>query len=253
MRRGLVLGLTLLLMLRTLAWAAPAPTSLTTGVTNTDNTVFTTASVSIQANTLITFCVGSRLVSGTTVTDPTASGLSATWVIIDKLSGGSDPSRYQVCFRTMSGSSQSGTVTVTFTETMTQAVWNITEWTGVDTGGTNGSAAIVQFKTATAACSSCTVTLDSALTSGNRPFAAFVSGTGSAGATPETNWTELFDLHESSVLGAGEWKDADDDNSASYTFATSTQVVMVMMEIKAAAGGGGGADVSARGLLMGVH
>lgn len=121
------------------------PTALTSGSENTDNTVFTTASISPSANQLILLSVTGHTTSGAAIV-PTIAGNGLTWVkIIDQQWR---PIASPICsltvFRAMGASPSSGTVVITFSGTQKDCAWVIAEFANIDTGGSDGADAIVQ-------------------------------------------------------------------------------------------------------------
>lgn len=103
---------------------------------------FVTASVTITANRL---CLVSICNSGpTTVRTPTLSATGVTFVQVQTHTANTTTDRITL-FRAMVTSNQTGAITITFTGTdQTQVSWIVSEITGTDITGTNGSGAIVQ-------------------------------------------------------------------------------------------------------------
>lgn len=108
--------------------------------TNTDS--YTTASISPGANRLVMAAVYSRFNSSGNV--PTLTGNGITWVpVITQRT--SDNILRMTIFRGLVVGPSAGTVTIDFAaQTQEFCVWIISEFTGVDTGGVDGSGAIVQ-------------------------------------------------------------------------------------------------------------
>jgi hypothetical protein len=116
-------------------------TNLTSN-TGSSASSFNTASISPASNALILVSVRSNV--GSTVTTPTVSGASMTWVQITatQVAGAAD---IIYLFRGLSASPGSGALTIDFSgQSQDQTHWIVDQLTGVDTGGTNGSGAIVQ-------------------------------------------------------------------------------------------------------------
>ena len=118
--------------------ASAADTSGTVG-----GTVFTTASFTPTANALVIGCVLNSHASA--AEEPVSVvGNGGTWVKITTQLG--DASTWRLTsYRYMQASPSTGTLVFTYTGAQTGAAWKIHEFTGVDTSGTNGSGALVQF------------------------------------------------------------------------------------------------------------
>jgi len=140
-------------------------TNLTAGTDTTDDSDSITASITPSANKLILLTVSSRA----DAVQPTISSISGnglTWVEIGHSDYDASGSRRSIfLYRAMGASPSSGAVTITWGGTQTAKAWVIDEISGVDTSGTNGSGAIVQFKASNATGTSLTITLDSAVSS----------------------------------------------------------------------------------------
>jgi hypothetical protein len=228
------------------AWAAPAPTLLTSGSSTTDQSSYTTASVTAHANKLILVCVAGRPDDNSSQA-VTVSGLSATWAQVALADSGAF-GRFAACYRTMVSSDQTGTITLNYNETQLTATWAVTEWSGVDLSGTNGSGAIVQAVTNNAtSATSLTVTLAGFSSSVNRPY-AFFRYSGSTGTSSEAGWTSLpsdiTDAENSSGV-LGEWRNDTSDTTPSASSSASGAWAGIAIEIRAE-------GVSGSMLLMGV-
>jgi hypothetical protein len=199
----------------------------------------TTASIAPTANRLILVTVyvfnDSNPVAPTSVV-----GNGITYVLEETTGvfGGSASNDYQGwTYRGMSASPSSGVITITHANGQGFISWTVSQSDDqVDTGGTNGSAAVVQSVPGT-------VTLATGLTINLAAFGSANNGTygviglfSTAFTTPGTGFTELSDL------GNGEPQSQyriDNDTSVDWTFA-SNDAGGIAFEIKAAAGGGGG-------------
>ena len=129
------------------------PNHLATACTATSP--YTTASIAPGANRLVLLWVNDRGTGNPTVTSVAGNGL--TWVQVNTLTFGSNGRL--TLYRAMGAAPTAGTVTITFSGTIARACWSIVEYDGVDTSGTDGSGAVVQSVTGTAASTSLTVTL----------------------------------------------------------------------------------------------
>lgn len=140
---------------------AIAGTNLGGSAANTQSSV-NTASISPAANALILIVVSSY-VSGGTPNAPTLSGNSLTYVQHDTIQTGN----YRVTlFRAMGASPSTGAITISFGgQTQTAITWEMSQFTGVDTTGTNGSGAIKQENNHTASSATSNTTTLSAFSS----------------------------------------------------------------------------------------
>jgi hypothetical protein len=219
---------------------------LTQDGTTADQTSYTTASVTLTANRLYLLGVGGVLTDSTPLPTITSSG--ATWAAVAGVSHSSiaSPDVRTLVFRTMVGSDQTGAITIDYgASTMEACNWILTEWTGIDTGGTNGSGAIVQSATArNDSATSIAVTLAAFADAVNN--AAF--GLGCANTTdaitldssPGT-YTALGDqTHAGALLIShirGEYR-VGEDTSVAFATASTRSWGAVAIEIKAAASTG---------------
>ncbi len=128
---------------------------------STDNTTgYTTGSITPTASRLQTIAILSS--ESTTAETPTSVvGCGLTWVLIPGAETYCHPSavtRRLSVWRARGSSPTTGTLTITFANAMTSCLWSWSEHTNADTSGLNGSGAIVQVVTSTAAGGSSTMT-----------------------------------------------------------------------------------------------
>lgn len=118
----------------------------TKGVDSVAGSSAVTASVTPGADKLMLLTVGQRIDSGTP-NEPTVTGNGLTWVAIDtKVYDDSGSQRRVTLFRAMGPSPSAGAITIDFaSQSQSHIVWILDEVSGMDTSGTNGSGAIVQF------------------------------------------------------------------------------------------------------------
>lgn len=219
------------------------PTVKTTGMGTTGTTSYATASITPGANKLLIACVGYRR-GGATPTAPTASGNGLTWTpIVTKVHR--DGNQAFRIFAALTGASPSaGAVTFSFSETMQNAHWQITEWdftnivsvalavpqgVGVDnannTTSMNGSLGSAISKASHA-------------TYGGM-FLVDVVGTG---ITPGDSETELADQTNNVTFNwrsQFQWKQGTDNNMAWGYANGGNNPVGCFVEIAAAPAGGG--------------
>ena len=152
-----------------------------------------------------------------------------------------------IVFRAMGASPSAGAVTIDFAgDTHLGCAWSIVEFAGVDTGGTNGSAAVVQSNNNREDGDSdqaLSVTLASFGAADNRPYAAFAANRNAATTwVPETDYDQLHQVAHASPDHSlmTEWRDDATDTSPSATLAVATlNVAGIALEIKAAGAAAG--------------
>ena len=125
-------------------------TNLTAGSSGTDSQTYNTASVSPGANRLILVPVTIRNYTAANLGTISLSGNGLTWVEVATVtysSIASSQNRTSI-FRAMGASPSAGAITITISGSgQTACAWSVDEFDGVDTSGTNGSGAIVQYDT----------------------------------------------------------------------------------------------------------
>lgn len=125
--------------------AAISATHILTAQNGVGGNSFTTASGSPHTGSLQLLLVGSQVSSGTSQ-PPTVTGDGLTWVqVATQLS--SDNLRRATLFRAL-GTPTAGALTMDYAGvSQLRTGWSWSEYSGVNSGGTNGSAAIVQSAT----------------------------------------------------------------------------------------------------------
>lgn len=122
-------------------------TNLTAALSDTASTSFTTASISPGANKLILCAISSRRGDSIQPLPPSVSGCSLTWVQVISVDWDTTTVTMKTItvFRAMGSSPTTGSITFDFgTESQTNVNWIVDEFDGINTGGTNGSDAVVQ-------------------------------------------------------------------------------------------------------------
>lgn len=156
---------------------AVACTNITSNFDEDGGSGSTTASVTLVAGRLYLLTVTQRRGDSTDPVEPTISSTGATWVKVNTVVFDSTSSsrRRVTVFRTMVSSNQTGTITITYGSNVSDAIWILDEFTGVDTTGTNGSGATVQSATNKneAGATSLTVTLAAFGSTNNATYGAF--------------------------------------------------------------------------------
>lgn len=210
-------------------------THILTNGSGTDGTSFETASVSLSANKLVLLAVTNRI-SATPPTTPTVSGASRTWTQVAT----KDESNIQrtTVFRSLSGSANSGALTIDFgLDTQVRCLWSVAEFTGVDTGGTNGASAIVQSVTdSSASADPFSITLAAFSDAANATYGAIGVTVADAAITEGSGFTELGDavITEATVTATqSEWR-ADNDTSVDWNLNAAAVCTGVAIELKIA-------------------
>jgi hypothetical protein len=218
--------------------------ALTSGTDATNGTSYATASVAPTANRLVMVAVHSPATTAANAAAPSGvSGAGLTFVkLVERVNTtfGTAVSLW----RAMDAAPSSGAITITFANQQERCAWSVFEFDGIDTGGSNGSAA-VNSNTASAtnagASASATATLAAFASANNGAVMAtgFFDATGVVKTcTPDTGWTEIHDL---GLTEAGnralsietQWR-ADNDTTAVGTWNANGGVLTVAAELVAA-------------------
>jgi hypothetical protein len=169
-------------------------TRLTAGNSRVNSRVCTTASIAPAANALVTVAVLGH--NGTTAApSPTVSGGGmAAWTQVSTVTfdGVATPHKRLTVFRALSASPGSGPLRITFTTMEANCEWIVSQWTGVETSGTNGGNAIAQAASARGDnVTGLVVTLGAFATPGNVAYGTFGVRRSTAGITPGAGFTEI--------------------------------------------------------------
>jgi Big-like domain-containing protein/invasin-like protein/calcineurin-like phosphoesterase family protein len=179
--------------------ATPPPavisqTLLTSGNNTTNQTTYTTASITPAPNTLITIAVLSQQ-STAVAADPTVTGGGiASWDVVNSVVFDTKATPHQrvTVYRAMSPAPGSGPITIKFSVNVSHAEWIVSQWSGVATTGTNGAGAIVQSASAAAdAASGLTVSLAPFSSSNNVAYGLFGVVKSTVAVTPGSGFTEI--------------------------------------------------------------
>lgn len=235
-------------------------TNLTSGSNTTDATSFQTANITPTANRLVLVAVLSSIAS-TPPNAPTLTGNGLTYVKITEVTFHTIASPWSrlSLWRAMGASPTTGRITIDFgAQTQGCCVWSVSEYDGINTGGTNGSGAIVQSQIAQADASAgpLAVTLSAFGHADNATFAAFGSGLNGS-FSPNGGLTEIHDTATSSPATTLEtcWS-ASNDTSPDATPNTTGDLAGIAIEIKSATATSTGGKVTGgklvnHGLLKG--
>lgn len=137
-----LLPLFALLAIPAITLAAVTPTALETTGNNTDQTSYSTGSITPTGDRLILACV--YTIAAAAPNTPTASGNGLTWVEVNSTTDDL-ANRRATLFRALGSSPSTGAITFDFAgQTQSGAAWSVIEYSNIDTSGTNGSGAIIQ-------------------------------------------------------------------------------------------------------------
>ena len=217
---------------------------LTAGSHATNLNTYTTASISPAPNALITVAVRNHRTPA--ANSPTLSGGGMTsWTQVasvdyDPVSG--SLGRLTV-FRALSATPGSGPITITFVGSVSNVDWIVSQWTGVDQTGVNGSGAIGQTGSARGdAVTALSVPLAAFGNANNVAYGAVGARLNAPAITPGSGFTEIAEVTpgENTLLEA-QW--ATNLNTIQGSLTTAKNAALLGIEIKA--GGGGAPTVSA--------
>jgi hypothetical protein len=209
-------------------------TLLASGNNAVNQRIYTTATISPAPNALITVAVLMRRSSGVLSPTITGGGMPA-WESVASVDFDTQvlPTKRLVVFRALSAAPGSAPITITFSSSVSNAQWIVSQWDGVETGGTNGSAAIVQTGTGRSDGTTGLAVPLAAFAAAN-DVAYGVVGVAKNGpiVTPAAGLTEVAEVSsgETSALQA-EWAANQPTVGASWT--SSTKAGILALEIKA--------------------
>lgn len=217
---------------------------------NNDSTSVTSSSITNTANSLVLATVVQRTGITADPNTPTLSGLSLTWVqVATILYDTTSSSRRRVTVFRALGASASGTVVADFGgQSSTHSAIIISEFSGVDTSGTNGSGAIVQSATnkdESGTATTVVATLAAFGSANNATFGAF-GGAGSQVTTAGSGFGDLLQVSNGGAVDVStQWR-VDNDTTVDITWAGSqTNCGGIGIEIKQA----GGASTSVKDII----
>lgn len=168
-------------------------TLLTAGHDPTNTGTFTTASIAPAPNALVTVAVLTHQASAA-APDPVLSGGGMTsWEVVASVAyNGATPLDRLTIFRAMSAAPGSGPITIHSSVTVSNCQWIVSQWSGVDQSGTNGSGAIAQTASATGnAVTSLTAALSAFATPSDVAYGAFGVANSTAVITAGSGFTTI--------------------------------------------------------------
>jgi len=151
-------------------------TLLTAGHNLVNGTVYTTGAIAPAPNTLVTVAVMGHRSYGASVSPTLTGGGMSAWteVVSVTFETTASPLRRLTIYRAMSAAPGSGPLTITFPGNQSNCQWIVSQWDGVETGGSNGAGAIGQTGSARGdAVNGLTVSLGAFANAGNVAYGAF--------------------------------------------------------------------------------
>lgn len=223
-----------------ICYAAITAASVTSGQNTTDATSFATASVTPGSNKLQLLAVMNRF-SSTPPTTPTVTGNGLTWVQVNTIVtavGEAYDNRRVTVFRAMGAAPSAGTITIDFGgNTQLSCAWSLIEFDGVNTGGTNGSSAVVQsVLTSTTAgnATSQTITLAAFASANNMAHGVALHWSNEA-TTVGVDFTEVHDITITEGTMGFQTQYKLNDTTVDTSWATNTRHSGIAIEIAEAA------------------
>lgn len=207
--------------------------NLTSGGDNTTTgTSKTTASISPSANALIICAVHNHKPGGGNPATVTVSGCNLTWVQIATFLGTTDNSHRITLFRAMGQNPTTGALTISSGENDGEWFWDVTQFTGTNTDGTNGSGAVKQSATKEedTPATSTSISMGAFENSRNATY-GFVK-VNNASITKGANFTQLSSPTDNGQGSMAEWANTN-QATVNWTFAGGPSWGMAI-EIKAA-------------------
>ena len=209
---------------------AVTATALTAGGSTIGASTYDTASLTPSANKLVLIAIARG--SGTQAISSVASD-GLTWVEVANFTFSAG---YEVAvYRAMGASPGTDTITITFAAGVNGVAWVVAEFGGVNTGGTNGSEAVVQSVTNSGTSQTPNATLSAFSSVDNATWAV---GATYVGTTQVYTAGTGFTLVNALGAGGGQIDCRDEfrnDNDTTATFATGTNAGwgVVAIELKA--------------------
>lgn len=150
------------------------------------------------------------------------------------------PLQRTVSCRALKGTaSNAGTVTLTLSGTVSRACLIISEFDGVNTGGTDGSGAVLQSTLSNSGDAAATLTLTFAAFSAtdNRPWAYGSGDVASMTWTPDANYVEIGETAGGTevLTTEAQWDDNGQDTGCTFDGSSNADMGLVGVEIVAAA------------------
>lgn len=225
---------------------------LTTSGNTSAGTAYSSASISPTGNRLVLAAIA-HSASGVQPVPTISGGGMTTWNQVNTVEINGFV-RISV-FRALQSSPSSGALSITFSASQDRCAWSIVELIGIDTGGSNGSNAVVQSATGAVSGSgtSVTATLGDFSNVGNATFgAAVVQSNPERTISPGSGFTEIAEYNAPAgnfIAIQTEFKNTNDTTVDITASGVANHLGIIGLEIAVAATGG--VRIPLRG-LMGV-
>lgn len=166
---------------------------LTSGHEIANQRIYITGSISPAANTLVTVAVLTHQSSAAAPSPSLSGGGMTSWELVATVAyDGATPLDRLTIYRAMSPAPGSGPITISSNATVSNCQWIVSQWSGVDVSGTNGSGAIVQAASASGTgVTSLIVALGDFAGASNVAYGAFGVATNIASVTPGSGFTTI--------------------------------------------------------------
>lgn len=206
-------------------------TLLTAASNTTDATSFQTASVSPSGNAVIYAAVQTAQGAGPVAPTINGAAMGLTWVQERTVTFST---RRLTVLRSMAASPTPGQITFDFgVQSQTSAIWQIIQCTGVDTGGTNGSAATPQSVSATVAAGTTLSTTLAAIGDSDNRTLTWVGLDIASSVSPDADFVEISDATVAAGASTLESQQALNQTVTTPTFASSNAGA-ISIEVKIA-------------------
>ncbi|RMG70853.1 MAG: hypothetical protein D6711_16435 [Chloroflexi bacterium] len=235
---------------------AVTKTDLTSGSISDNLSVnsVNTASISPSSDKLIIVAVLNSDWMGT-LDVPTVSGCGLTWVQIGSINFDYNGAKMTL-FRAMGSSPSAGSLTISTATPQGCYAWSVVEFGNVDTSGTNGSGAVVQYATGSGFNkTNLTITLGAFGSINNATYGFFgIEDPFIQNVSPGTGFTEIHESHQTGPTRYTlftEWR-SDNDTTVNCSVPTfSVDYAGIAIEIKESSGGSPPGTISSKRVIIG--
>jgi hypothetical protein len=164
---------------------------LTSGHDIVNQKIYITGSISPAPNALVTVAVLTHQSSSAAPSPTLSGGGMARWDVVATVAyNGATPLDRLTIYRAMSAAPGTGPITINSSVTVSNCQWIVSQWTGVDVSGANGSGAIVQAASASGtAVASLTAALADFASATDVAFGAFGVASATAVISPGSGFT----------------------------------------------------------------
>jgi hypothetical protein len=168
-------------------------TLLTSGNNAVNQKIYTTASITPVPNALITVAVLGHASSAPAAPTLSGGGMTA-WTVVSSITfdGVSSSRKRLTIYRALSAAPGSGPLTITFASSVSNCQWVVSQWSGVDPSGTNGSGAIARAGSSLGdAATGLVVSLGAFGNPNDAAYGAFGIAKNAVAVTPGSGFTEI--------------------------------------------------------------